>query len=97
MIKYIIFSLCLILAFSHNVTVKPEIGCALTPSGPIEKGAPSNVVQKSGWAYSCSNHSCQEVTLPEQVNVTTNFFTSLELCNSNCSSNEFFYLCNIFI
>ena len=73
---------------SCNEIVIPEISCALTPYFQIEEGKSSNVEQTTGWTYSCASHTCQEVNIPEKVNVTINLFTTLEQCNGNCSGNN---------
>ena len=94
MIKLIIITICLILVISHEVKVKPQIGCALSPFGKLPKGQVSNINTDIGWTFNCSSHLCQEVHVPSNVNGTTNFFASKDECDSTCPRKLFNIILN---
>ena len=81
MLKYFCFALIILLASSWEAK---ESSCSALPFISIPPGGPVNTDTVAGWYYDCQERTCLKQILPNHVNISQNFFASINNCRDTC-------------
>ena len=97
MIKYIILAICVLLIVSQSTSpasspipaiLRPAI-CSMSPVVRIGNFEVPNTKATTGYFYNCKKSSCQAFNITGRLNVTKNFFLSLQDCQASCPCKSF--------
>ena len=91
MIKYIILAICISIIVSQPVVLRPGI-CSMIPTITIGNFQVPNTKATTGYFYNCKKNTCQSFNLGKRLNVTKNFFLTLEACQAICPGRKFLLL-----